>query len=85
MQTVSIFQNRANQAIRIPKEMSYENVHELQIEKRGDVIVLRPVKPGWDSFLDEVDPLPANDPFLAELGKRKPVITRGRAIFEDQP
>ncbi|MGV2288638.1 type II toxin-antitoxin system VapB family antitoxin [Trinickia sp. YCB016] len=72
MRTVSIFKNNANQAIRIPKDMQFEGVTELEIRREGDTIVLRPVRPNWSSFASE--PL-ADEDFLA---KRPPVIGSGR-------
>jgi antitoxin VapB len=53
MRTVSVFRNNRNQAIRLPKDLEFPGVTELTIEKRGDTILLRPVRPSWKSFLDE--------------------------------
>ncbi|WP_299709757.1 type II toxin-antitoxin system VapB family antitoxin [Caballeronia sp.] len=53
MRTVSIFMNNANQAIRIPKDMQFEGVTELEIQREGDTILLRPVRPSWTSFAGE--------------------------------
>ncbi len=43
--TVSIFRNNRNQAIRLPRDMEFQGVTELTIERHGDTIVLRPVRP----------------------------------------
>jgi antitoxin VapB len=64
--------------------MSYEGVHELDIQKIGDVIVLRPVRPSWESFFTDLEPLDAHDPFIEELSKRRPVIARDRVTFDDE-
>jgi antitoxin VapB len=53
MRTVSIFRNNRNQAIRLPKEFEFQGVAELTIEKQGDTILLRPVRPSWTSFSNE--------------------------------
>ncbi len=53
MRTVSIFRNNRNQAIRLPREFGFQGVTELTIEKQGDTILLRPVRPSWTSLLDE--------------------------------
>ncbi len=53
MRTVSIFRNNRNQAIRLPKDFEFPGVTELTIEKQGDTILLRPVRPNWTSLLDE--------------------------------
>ena len=50
MRKVSLFRNGKNQAVRLPVDMAYEGVGELEISREGDVITLRPVRPGWESF-----------------------------------
>jgi antitoxin VapB len=77
MRTVSIFRNNRNQAIRLPKEFEFEGVTELTIERQGDTILLRPVRPSWSSLLDESRADPA---FLHE---RPDLIEERRFLFED--
>jgi antitoxin VapB len=49
--------------IRLPKEFEFPGVTKLTIEKQGDTILLRPVRPSWTSLLAE----PCADAnFLAE-------------------
>lgn len=50
MRTVSIFKNGKNQAVRLPNDMAYEGVGELEISRVGDIITLRPVRPSWQSL-----------------------------------
>lgn len=77
MRRVSIFRNNRNLAIRLPKDFEFPGVTELTIEKRGDAIVLRPVRPSWTSLADE----PLADPdFLTE---RPELIEEGRVSFQD--
>jgi antitoxin VapB len=72
VRTVSIFKNNANQAVRIPKDMQFEGVTELEIRREGDTILLRPARPNWTSFANE----PAADSdFLAD---RSDVVETGR-------
>jgi antitoxin VapB len=52
MRTVSIFKNGKNQAIRLPTDMAYEGVGELEIIRNGDTITLRPVRPSWLSLAE---------------------------------
>ena len=52
MRTVSIFKNGNNRAIRLPRDMDFEGVSELEIVREGDSIILRPVRPTWGSFLE---------------------------------
>jgi len=72
MRTVSIFKNAANQAIRIPKDMAFEGVTELEIRREGDTLVLRPARPNWTSFGSVSR---ADEDFLAE---RPSVVQTGR-------
>lgn len=43
--TVSIFQNGDNRAIRLPHDLDFEGVNELEIIREGDSIILHPVRP----------------------------------------
>jgi antitoxin VapB len=74
MRTVSIFTNNRNQAIRLPRDMEYEGVSELEITREGDTITLRPVRPSWGSLRDIP---PADADFLT---KRSSVIDEGRFL-----
>ena len=58
MRKISIFKNGRNQAIRLPKDMEFEGVTELEISRKGNTLVLRPARPDWLSMADEqtVDP-----------------------------
>lgn len=53
MRTVSIFKNGNNRAIRLPRDLDFEGVSELEIIREGDSIILRPVRPGWGSFAQQ--------------------------------
>ena len=44
MRTVSIFKNGKNQAIRLPKDMEFNGLSELEIVEEGDTIILRPTR-----------------------------------------
>ncbi|UQB42216.1 AbrB/MazE/SpoVT family DNA-binding domain-containing protein [Thiomicrospira microaerophila] len=77
MRTVSIFKNAKNQAIRLPKDMEYEGISQLEIIKNGDEIILRPVRPNWLSF-SEIEK--ADDDFMLE--RQRFVADEGRFNFE---
>ena len=77
MRTVSIFRNNRNQAIRLPKEFEFQGVTELTIEKQGDTILLRPVRPSWTSFSEEPR---ADANFLQE---RPDLIEEGRFALDE--
>ena len=72
MRTVSIFRNNRNQAVRLPKDFEFRGVTELVIEKQGDAVLLRPLRPSWTSFADE----PRADADF--LGERPELIEAGR-------
>ena len=75
MRTVAIFNNNRNQAIRIPKDMAYIGVAELEIYKEGDTLILRPVRPSWLSLMEQ--PAPETD-FMTE---HPDVIEEGRFVL----
>ncbi|HEY1943676.1 MAG TPA: type II toxin-antitoxin system VapB family antitoxin [Roseiarcus sp.] len=77
MRTVSIFRNNRNQAIRLPKDFEFSGVTELTIERRGDTILLRPVRPNWRSFADEPH---ADEDFLVD---RPDIVDGGRFSLDD--
>jgi len=52
MRTVSIFRNGNNRAIRLPRDLDFEGVSELEIVREGDRVILRPLHPSWSSFLE---------------------------------
>ncbi|AYA41381.1 AbrB/MazE/SpoVT family DNA-binding domain-containing protein [Xenorhabdus nematophila] len=72
MRTVAIFKNGNNRAIRLPKDLDFEGVNELEIIREGEAIILRPIKPSWDSFLYEDK---ADADFLSE---RPDIVEEGR-------
>lgn len=72
MRIVSVFKNGNNRAIRLPRDMDFEGVNELEIVREGDIIMLRPVKPNWHSFLQEER---ADADFMTE---RQDVVEEGR-------
>ena len=79
MRTVSIFMNNRNQAVRIPKDMEFQGVSELEIRREGDTLILRPVRPSWALLFDEDWDATAAQGFLQE---RPDVIEEGRFTGE---
>lgn len=75
--TVSIFRNNRNQAIRLPKDFEFQGVTELTIERQGDTILLRPVRPDWLSFGEEE----LSDPDF--LTRRPDLIEEGRFSLDE--
>lgn len=72
MRTVSVFKNGNNRAIRLPRDLDFDGVNELEIIREGDTLILRPVKPSWNSFMQEEK---ADADFLND---REDVIEDGR-------
>ncbi|MCH9333190.1 type II toxin-antitoxin system VapB family antitoxin [Klebsiella pneumoniae] len=66
MRTVSIFKNGNNRAIRLPRDLDFEGVSELEIVREGDSIILRPVRPTWGSFAQFAQFEKADPDFMAE-------------------
>ena len=75
--TVSIFRNNRNQAIRLPRDFEFQGVTELTIERQGDTILLRPVRPDWLSLMTEPR---ADADFLRE---RPDLVEDGRFFVDD--
>lgn len=66
-----------NQAVRLPKEFEFDGINELEIYKEGDVIILRPVRPDWLSFGQQ---LKADDDFMTH--REELIVDEGRFNFE---
>lgn len=76
MRTVSIFTNGNNQAVRLPKDMEFVGIKELEIIKDGDRLILQPIRPTWLSFAESEK---ADDDFMQD---RENVMTdEGRIKF----
>ena len=77
MRKVSIFRNNRNRAVRLPKDMEFPGVTELSIERQGDAIILRPLRPSWTSLRDVAA---SDEDFLRQ---RPDVIEEGRFSLDD--
>lgn len=76
MRTVSIFTNGNNQAVRLPKDMEFVGVKELEIIKEGDRLILQPIRPTWQSLVESEK---ADDDFMQD---RENIVTdEGRIKF----
>lgn len=73
--TAALFTNGRSQAVRIPKELEFEGVAEVEITRDGDSLVLRPARKTWASFVSA--PL-ADADFMAE---RPDVVEEGRVVL----
>lgn len=73
--TAKLFQNGGSQAVRLPAEYRFDG-EEVQIEKIGNTLVLRPVQSSWAEFFD--NPATAPDDFLAD---RDDELPQDRELF----
>ena len=73
MHTVSIFKNGNNRAIRLPRDLDFEGVSELEIVREGNSIILRPVRPTWSSLasLEKADAAERED-VVSDEGRFEP-------------
>jgi antitoxin VapB len=75
MATASLFTNGRNQAVRLPKELEFIGINEVEIRKEGNSIIITPVRKSWKSFINASL---ADGEFLKE---RKDVLEEGRVKF----
>ncbi|WP_323840081.1 type II toxin-antitoxin system VapB family antitoxin [Photorhabdus africana] len=72
MRTVVIFKSGNNRAVSLPRDLDFKGVNELEIIREGDIIILRPIKPSWNSFLQQEK---TDSDFLT---KRLDIVEEGR-------
>ena len=75
MRTATLFDDGGHQAVRLPKDIRFEGVAEVEVKQEGRSIVLTPKGESWPSLVD----LPKlGKGFLAE---RPDFIEEGRVKF----
>ena len=75
MQTATLFTDGENQAVRLPKDIRFEGVTEVEVKREGESIILTPKRRSWLSLADSPK---AGKDFLAE---RPDFIEEGRMQF----
>ena len=71
MATAKLFQHGGSQAVRLPKAFRFEGT-EVQIEKRGDEVVLRPkAKPRLETLADVARFMHDNFPEAKDFPERE--------------
>ena len=73
MKTAKIFRSRNGQAVRIPKEFHLE-CDEVEIQKKGNSLVLRPKKRSWSSLVESLDKF--TEDFMANGRKQSSIQQR---------
>ena len=77
MKTAKVFKSGNSQAVRIPKEFQLEG-DEVEIRRRGNMLILRPKSHSWTSLVDSLTKF-TND-FLADGRRQPPVQKRARTF-----
>jgi antitoxin VapB len=73
MKTAKVFKSGNSQAVRIPKEFHLEG-SEVEIQKKGEVLILRPKKKSWATFFESLGKF--SEDFMAKGRKQLPVQKR---------
>jgi antitoxin VapB len=77
MKTAKIFRSGNSQAVRIPKAFQMEG-DEVEIERKGELLLLRPKKRSWDTFSESLHKF--TEDFMRDGRDQAPVQKRGRAF-----
>jgi antitoxin VapB len=77
MQTTTLFQNGASQAVRIPKEFRFEG-KQVEVKKIGNNLILRPVSGAWESMFKSLEQF--SDDFMAD-GRAQPEQQQREDLF----
>lgn len=75
VKTAKVFKSGNSQAVRIPKEFHLKG-SEVEIQKKGDVLILRPTRKSWASFFESLGKF--SDDFMGAGRKQLPVQRRKR-------
>lgn len=70
---VNVFKNNKSQAVRIPKDIEFDDAEKVEILRVGRSIVIRPVKEKrtWDEIFEQMKPYPEFEPERwDEMGSR---------------
>lgn len=78
MKTAKVFKSGNSQAVRIPKEFQLQG-DEVEIQKKGEVLVLRPKKKSWAALVQSLRKF--TDDFMEKGRNQPPVQKRGRTFL----
>ena len=76
--TAKIFRSGNSQAVRIPKEFQLEGT-EVEIQRRGETLILRPKRKSWTPFLESLAKF--SDDFM-EQGREQPEPQERDEVFK---
>ena len=75
MITTSLIREGTNQIVKLPKEFEFTDINQVEIRKRGNSILITPLRKSWKSFAN----LPqADEDFLL---KRSDIFQEDRVTF----
>lgn len=75
--TAKIFRSGNSQAVRLPKEFRLEGT-EVEIQRRGDSLVLRPKRKSWAPFMESLNKFSSD---FMENGRNQPRPQRRKEAF----
>jgi len=77
VKTAKIFRSGNSQAVRIPKEFQLEG-REVEVEKKGDSLVLRPKRRSWAPLTESLDRFSSD---FMEEGRAQPSDQKREEAF----
>jgi antitoxin VapB len=77
MKTAKVFKSGNSQAVRIPKEFHLKG-SEVEIQKKGDVLILRPKRKSWATFFESLGKF--SDDFMG-AGRKQLSVQRRKRFF----
>ncbi|MGQ0695435.1 MAG: antitoxin [Nitrospiraceae bacterium] len=72
-----LFMSGNSQAVRIPREFRLEG-DEVEIQKRGNTLVLRPKRKSWGLFIQSLGQFTKD---FMEVGRRQPSVQKRKRAF----
>lgn len=72
-----LFMSGNSQAVRIPREFQLDG-DEVEIQQRGNTLVIRPKKLSWTPLMDSLQKFTAD---FMEQGRRQPAIQKRKRPF----
>lgn len=72
-----LFMSGNSQAVRIPREFQMDG-DEVEIQRRGNTLVIRPAKPSWDPLIESLREF--SDDFMPE-GRHQPAVQKRTRPF----
>ena len=77
IKTAKIFRSGNSQAVRLPKEFRLEGT-EVEIQKRGDALILRPKRKSWTPLLESLNKFTSD---FMEDGRNQPRLQPRDEVF----